>query len=475
MRSFTPIFILIVFLLQGCALYTPEPRSPLPDNFPSRYTLYTEEGGEGSGRWWEEFGSPELDRLVGKALGDNFTIRKAWARLGQADAVAAGRSSGLWPNVAGDAGASRTKNRTEGFGRSTDTSYSLGLSASYEVDLWGRIDALVTAGDMAAEATRADMDAAAMSVAAGVAETWIDLIATRREIRLLGEQVETNTTLLSLQQLRFEKSLASALDVLQQAEVLERAMAQIPPLEAQEKSLEYALALLVGEPPGVPLEISQTAFPPLAPLPDTGLPADLLAARPDVRAAGLRLKAADWEISAARADRLPALSLTGSGSYAGDRVDRLFDNWMLGLAAGLTGPIFDGGRRAAEVRRTRAVAAERLAAYQETVFTALGEVEENLINEKKEREHIRALEKVLDTARRALEEAEIRYTRGLNNFIPLLTELLSVQGQERELVRRRAALLKHRIGLHRALGGGWTDRMTPRGLATGGSGPSPRG
>jgi len=217
--------------------------------------------------------------------------------------------------------------------------------------------------------------------------------------------------------------------------------------------------VLLGKPPRTPLSITVESVPELPPLPPAGLPADLLAARPDVRAAGMRLAAADWQVAEARAARLPALRLTGRARYGEGELDVLFDNWLLSLAANLTAPIYDGGRRAAEVDRTVSLADERLATYRRAVVTAVKEVEDALVSEAKQQAHIDGLQQVIDTARQALEEAGNRYRNGLTDYLPVLTQLLSVQGLERDLIRRKAELIATRVRLYRALGGVWTDDL----------------
>ena len=186
-----------------------------------------------------------------------------------------------------------------------------------------------------------------------------------------------------------------------------------------------------------------------------------MAARPDVRAAGSRLRAADWQVSAARANRLPAVRLTGRATYSSGDLDILFDNWLLSLAGNLTAPIFDGKRRAAEVERTKAVVDERLWAYKRTVLTAIKDVEDALIIEEKQRQHIAAVKLQIDAARKALNEAGERYLKGLNDYLPVLTQIVSVQDLERDLIRRQAELLIARVSLFRSLGGTWMNELQP--------------
>jgi NodT family efflux transporter outer membrane factor (OMF) lipoprotein len=300
-----------------------------------------------------------------------------------------------------------------------------------------------------------------MTLAAEVANRWVSIISQRMQKRLLEHQLKTNLTLLELVELRFRMSMVSALDVYQQKQLVEDIRAEIPLVEAEEQVLMHELALLLGKPPGASLKISREDLPEPAEIPATGLPADLLSSRPDLRRAGMRLKAADWQVAAARANRLPAISLTATAQYGKGDVDALFDNWLLSLAGNLTAPIFDGGRRSAEVDRRQAIADENLSAYRQAVLTAIKEVEDALVNEVKQREHIRALEDVLGTARKALEQAGIRYRNGVTDYLPVLTQLLSVQGLERNLIRQRANLLNARISLYRSLGGTWMDSLSP--------------
>jgi NodT family efflux transporter outer membrane factor (OMF) lipoprotein len=277
---------------------------------------------------------------------------------------------------------------------------------------------------------------------------------------LLQEQLEVDRTFLELVELRFEKGMVSALDVYQQRQVVAEVEAEIPLEEATEQLLRHELALLLGKPPGTPIEIEETKLPSPPALPALGLPADLLANRPDVRAAGLRLRAADWQVAEARANRLPSLRLTAGASYGAEELDLLFDNWLLNLAANLTAPLLDGGRRAAAVERQEAVAAENLARYRETVITALKEVEDALVRETKQRQHLAGLQRQIDVAGKALEEAVERYRKGLNDYLPVLTQLASTQRLARSLITQQATLMRYRIALHRALGGRWTDGLT---------------
>jgi multidrug efflux system outer membrane protein len=456
------ILTVILCLVASCAPFKPQERQSPEGELPRSFSLYTAES-EPELRWWEEFNDIDLNVLVTKALSDNLTLKETWSRLVQSRALAVQAGAALYPDLTGTAGADYERQRSDnGSAKTTSTEdYSLGVVSSYELDLWGRIRAERESALLEVTAAREDLNTAAMTLAAEVANRWVNIISQRMQKRLLERQLQTNLTLLELIELRFRMSMVSALDVYQQKQVVENIKAEIPLVEAEEQLLLNELALLMGKPPGTSLKISREDFPEPTEIPATGLPADLLSLRPDLRRAGMRLQAADWQVAAARANRLPAIRLTAGAQYGKGDMDVLFDNWLLSLAGNLTAPIFDGGRRAAEVDRRQAFADENLSAYRQTVLTAIKEVEDALVSEVKQREHIRALENVLITARKALEEAGIRYRNGLTDYLPVLTQLLAVQNLERNLIRQQAILLNARVSLYRSLGGTWTDSLTP--------------
>ena len=451
----------ILVLVASCSPFKPRTRQSPAGELPPAFSLYTAES-EPANRWWEEFNDPDLNALIIEMLSDNLTLKQAWARLNQVRALAVQAGAALYPDLTGTAGASYTRQR---FGNGSwktvsDDNYFLGGVSSYELDLWGRVRSGRKSAFLEASATREDVNAAAMTLAAEVAQRWVNIIAQRMQKRLLEHQLQTNLTFLELIELRFHMAMVSVLDVYQQKQVVEDIKAEIPLVEAREQLLRHELALLLGKLPKTVLNISREELPKPIEIPATGLPADLLSSRPDLRAAGMRLWAADWQVAAARADRLPAISLTAQARYGEADADVLFDNWLLSLAGNLTAPIFDGKRRAAEVDRSLAVVDEKVSAYRQTVLTAIKEVEDALVNETKQREHINGLEKVTATARKALKEAGNRYRKGLNDYLPVLTQLLTVQGLERELIQKHANLLGARISLYRALGGTWTESLT---------------
>ncbi|MBC2711933.1 MAG: efflux transporter outer membrane subunit [Desulfosarcina sp.] len=445
-----------ISMLISCSPFKPAAMTDASGELPDAYSLYSGEP-DASSPWWESVGSPELSRLINTARSDSFTLKEAWARLQQARSLAIQAGAALYPDLAatGSVEYARRRSKTTSGGSAGGENYAVGLVSSYEIDLWGRVRSQREAALLDVGASQADLHTATVTVAAEVADRWVRIISQRLQKQLLEKQLENNLTFLELIELRFRKAMVSALDVYQQKQVVENVLAKIPLVEAETQLLMHELAMLLGRPPRADLGLTQTEMPVIGRLPAVGLPADLLANRPDVRAAGMRLKAAEWQVAAARANRLPALQFTAGAQYGRSDLDLLFDTWLLSLAANLTAPIFDGGRRAAEVDHTRAQADENLWAYRRTVLTAVKEVEDAIESETRQREHIKGLEAVKAAARKGLEEAIWRYRNGLSDYLPVLTQLLAVQDLERNLISQQELLILYRVGLHRALGGGW--------------------
>ncbi|MBI9085957.1 MAG: efflux transporter outer membrane subunit [Desulfobacterales bacterium] len=451
-----------MLLAVGCTLRqaapAPDPVMELPQAFSGQKVQAVSRA-----KWWRTFENDELDRLILAALSANLTLEEAWARLRQVRAQAVGAGAGRFPDLTVTAGAAHSRQRadtTSPPARATDQ-YTLGLTSRYELDLWGRIRSEQEAAVLSAAASREDLAAAATTVVAAVTERWLGIVAQRMHRARLFEQIKTNETMLELVELRFRKSMSSALDVLQQRQVVERSLAQLPLVDRDEQLLINELALLLGQMPPHAPEIRTESVDLPATAPEAGLPIQLLTKRPDVRAAAKRLRAADRRVAAARADRLPNLRLTASGLVQAGQTAILLENWLISLAADLTAPIFDGDRRLAAVDAASAEAEQFMAVFKKTVLTAVKEVEDALVREAALRRYLAGLEAELAAAERTLDEARSRYRNGLNDYLPVLTALLSVQGLERDLIDRRTDLILARVGLYRALGGAWTDDLEP--------------
>lgn len=452
-------------LLSGCAwLHPVDHERPAPVIVPEAFSGGTATSSVAEGRWWTAFDDDALDELQSKAFAHNLDLRRAFLRLERAMAVSDAADAAWWPTLDASGSISqsqrlfpvaRNPDGSAQFGVVTQNSGALQLAAGYELDVFGRVKSQTSAAGFELLASRYDVDAIAMSISAQVAEAWYQLVEQRAALALIDAQIAANATYLELTELRFAEGLATALDVLQQRQQVAGSNAQRPLVEARIAVLEHQLAVLLGAPPEHLESPARAAFPALPALPGVGVPADLVRRRPDVRAAEARVVAADYRVGAAIAARFPALRLEGSYGLQILSIAGFFDNIVRSLTASLLAPIWDGGRRAAEVDNARAVLEDAVTAYGQTVLVAFQEVEDALAREKKQREHLVEVDKQVEAAQRTLDEALNRYLAGLDPYLPVLTALRQFQQVEQQRLAAQRQLLSFRIQLCRSLGGSW--------------------
>ncbi len=433
----------------------PDPPVRLPGTFSAGGKV------EAPDRWWTAFGDARLNELVDGVLDSNLDLLTAWDRLRQAEALARQAAAGLWPWLDATAAAGRTRSRTPTTGTTSTSDFSLGLRASYEVDLWSRVRASRDAARLAARASREDVATTAIALSAQTAITWLRLLETVGQLEILDAQLRTNQDYLDLVTARFERGQVSAVDVLQQQELVEASRSEKHLMEARARVLANQLAVLLGRPPAEVAIPSDWRLPDLPPLPATGLPAELVGRRPDVRAARLRLESANRGVAAAIAERFPALTLTGLAETSAGHLEDLFESWVASVAGSILAPVLDGGRRAAEVERTRAVVAQRFHEYAQAILRALREVEDALVRERHQQLHLTSVEKQLDFAARAAAQSRERYVKGAEDYLRVLTTLRDLQRLQRRLLEARRELLEDRVALYQALAGGFPLTVPP--------------
>ena len=451
--SFLRLFrngILCIVLFCSCVPVTSDPLAPV--SLPAQFS----ETGENqvATRWWEDLDDPPLSKLINSAITDNFTLLIARNRLFEAQAIARQAGAFLLPSLDVKGSGSTSRNHTQG---TSSNSLILGLAASYELDLWGRVRSLRDAAELNAIASKEDYHTAVISLTAEVAKSWYQLIEIHLQLDLLRNQRSTNSKVLDLISVHFRAGQAGIADVLQQRQLVEAGTGDIAALQADKRVLEHQLVILLGKTPGTISLPVPGNLPVLPPLPETGLPIDLLSTRPDIKSSYCRLRAADYNVAAAVADRLPRLSISAGISTTGERASDLFNNWISSLGANIFGPLIDGGRRKAEVDRTRAIAKQEFYRYGQTVIEAIGEVENNLIQEKEQRKIIASLETRLQLAADSIEHIGHRYRQGADDYQRVLLALLSHQGLQRTLLFNKLKLINYRIALYRALSGSTPD------------------
>jgi outer membrane protein TolC len=488
--------LILAVLLVACSIRRPAPPSPV--------TLPPVFAGTGGGsplpaRWWETFADPGLDACIERALAGNPGLAAARDRLAQAQAVAHRQAAADWPSLDLSADARRSRSRdlpappplhqhqadmTEavvvgGAAGAEDAAaaekarhpeptyltanrYGLGLTARYELDLWGRVAALEDAAQLDTEAGEFDLRTAAITLSAEVARAWYALAAARETAVLLRAQLATHERRETILTGRARLGRALATDAYRQRQQVAAVRALLTAAEADAGVQERRLAVLAGLPPtAAPPADPRLVDPP--PPPATGLPATLVAARPDLERAWRVVLAADRRAAAAAADRLPRISLTASAGTEAPKVRELFDDWVATLAGNLLGPLFDGGARAAEYHRSRAVFDERLNLYAQAVLAALVEVEDALAAEAAQRTVLTELDAQLAAGGVIVERTAARHRLGQGDYLVHLEALTAQQGLTRARLTARLALLERRIALCRALAGGWPDAGGRRG------------
>ncbi|MBT8117597.1 MAG: TolC family protein, partial [Gammaproteobacteria bacterium] len=330
--------LLALLLMTGCT--TVPVRDSLAVEVPSGFSASGEDVLQD--RWWVSFGDPVLNDLVERALAQNFSLQGVWARLDQAAAVERISSAALYPSLDIDGNAGRTWTDT---GAGTANSFALGAMAGYEVDLWGRIGSGSRAAALDRQVGEAELVAAAISLSAEVAGTWYQLVEQYGQQVLVSNQLESNSRVLELITLRFRRGKVGATDVLQQRQLVESNRGEQANVQSQIGVLEHRLAILLGESPDVRVAEPRHELIDVRELPATGIPAELVRRRPDLRQRFYSLQAADQRTAAAVADRFPRISLQGSSDTTASDASDLFSNWLGNLSANLVAPVIDGGRR----------------------------------------------------------------------------------------------------------------------------------
>lgn len=418
--------------------------------------------------WWRQFGSADLNGLVDEALGSSPNLQAAAARVEQSRLRAQLAGAELLPQVNVSLDGSRQQNifiglpipgSSGGVLTSRATTYRLSLATSWELDLWGRIRAGQFAALADGEAVRADLEGARQSLAAQTVKAWTALTEARQQFNLVQTNLVIAQASAQQAQLRFELGVRPALEMRMAQANLELIRAQQEQWSAATATAQRQLELLLGRYPRGAI-VGATQWPePLKPVP-AGLPSELLARRPDIVAARLRLLAGDARVVEAKAGLYPQFSLTASTGTTSPELGKLLDNdlkvWALG--ANLLQPVFNGGRLRTHVELKQAQVAEAVASYRAVVLNAFAEVETALATEGLWAGRESKLAAAILRAQEALRLADDRYTRGLEPLLTVLEAQRRVSDAQAQHVAVRRVRLENRVNFHLALGGGFTVR-----------------
>ncbi len=456
---------IVTLTLAGCSALGPDYARP-QSSLPGAYTEAekTEAQAQVEREWWKLFKDPVLDDLVAKALGRNFDLQAAVARVEEAEAVMREAGAALTPSVDLDAGASRMRSSTvTGMPMPKyRSSHNLGLTTAFELDFWGRLRRTKEAARAQALASRHARDTVELSLAGMVANSYLALRAFDAELAVSRESLASREATLKIVQSRVEAGLASPLEQRQAEGGLAATRAQISTLRQQRAITEHQLALLVGT-PELRIVAADLRRLPLPPIPPAGLPSSLLEARPDLRQAEEDLVANNARIGVAKAAMYPAISLTGGLGAESRQLSNLLSSsartWNLG--AGLLLPIFDAGANEARVDQATARQKQSLAAYQKAIQTAFKEVNDALVGLRENAEGEAAQDARVAAADQSLKLAQTRYEAGYSGFLEVLDAQRTLNDARLAHIATRQSRLTAAVDLFKALGGGWKEVSAP--------------
>lgn len=443
-------------------------------------------------RWWAALGDPALDRLVEAALADAPDARTAALRLREARARRDITASGAAPDLSASGRAARSRGSGAAGGGRSSTVIDLGFDASWEADVWGRLEAATEGADADVAASAAGVEDLRLSLAAEVARVYTTLRSVQQREAVAAQALQRQADTLQITRWRAQAGLVAQTDVLQAETSLAQTAAQQAQLTASRASAQLQLERLLGRPPGALGEalavpagrgtgtgtsgsaapaspaVWPQASPVLPALPAGGAvaqPADVLRQRPDVRQAEAQWRAESARARQAEAAQFPRLTLSGSLGLQALTLGTLGQGGYGSLAAAVAAPLVDGGALRAQLAAQVAVRDRAALAYEQAMLTALSEVEEALASLDASRRQARALQQAVATARQTAELARVRYRSGLVDARTVIDAERSVLTLEDSLTSAQAAALTAWIQWHKALGvGALTD--IPPGPAT---------
>lgn len=458
--------------LTGCLVgpnYQP-PQTPVPAGWtgskPTQPLPAPAIGVQDLVHWWTTFNDPTLTSLVDRAIQSNLDLKLAQARIRQARAARNVTAAGLGPtaNAAGSYVRSGSEAETATGNRTVTTSlYRTGLDAAWEVDIFGGVRRSVEAADANIQAAVEDRRDVLVTLAAEVALNYTDLRSYQQQIVIAQNNLKAQKHTAEITRQRFQAGFVGALDVANAEAQVATTSSQIPSLEAFARQAIYSLSILLGREPSALLEeLTPTAAIPIGP-PATpvGVPADLLRRRPDIRRAEAQIHAATAQIGVATADLFPKFALSGSVGYQSNEFSSWLDwvsrFWSFGPSANWQ--VFASGGILANIEQQKAIQEQTLIAYQQTVLTALQDVENALIASAKESQRHAALMQAVSANRKAVQYATELYTQGQVDFLNVLDAQRSLYVSEEALAQSVHDISIDLVALYKALGGGWDQEL----------------
>lgn len=464
----------IILCLGACAACTQgpdyvKPTVSVPDAY--RFDAGPNAASSESAKWWTAFNDPILDQLVREGVTNNRDLRIAAARVDEYEAILRGTRSQAYPQVGYDLNASRTRQSGQiGIPPSVNllsSTFSTVLSASWEIDLWGRIRRETEAARANLLATTEARRGVVLTVVSAVITSYLTLLDLDDRLKVAEHTLVGRTQSVTLFRKRLDAGWISEFEMAQVQAEYETAVAAIPDLKQAIATEEDALSVLLGRNPG-PIQRGQKLTTLGAPAVPANLPAELLARRPDILQAEQRLIASNALIGAARAQFFPRISLTGLGGLVSKSLGNLFTGrartWT--FTGDVAGPIYTGGGLKSAEDQAVARREQSLIAYEQTIQNAFREVEDALITVQMSREFEQSVERRVALLKRALTLATARYENGYSDYLDVLDTERSVFSAELSLAAARGGSYRALVNLYRALGGDWIDAADRMSVAT---------
>ena len=464
----TPRWVALVLAgaLSGCAV-GPDYRKPVVD-LPATWAqapsgVVTAEAASVA-TWWRAFGDPVLDALVERAVAGSLDLRIATARVREARALRGVAAGDRWPTIDASGLYNRVRDSENarplprGFDPNHDL-FQLGLDASWEVDVWGRVRRSVEAADATLASGVENRRDVLVILLAEVARNLVEVRTAQQRLVIARNNIAAQREIVDLSRVRRDAGLGTDVEVSQAQSLLLTTEAQVPALAVARDQAIHRIAVLTGQPPGALLAELRDAAPiPVGPpsVP-VGLPSDVLRQRPDIRRAERDLAAATARIGVATAELFPRFSLTGMLGVSATEAADLFtgSSRFFGIGPQVVWPVFAGGRIRSNIRVQEARQEAALANYEQTILGALEETENALVAWGNERARKAQLVEAADASRLALGLSRELYVRGLADFLVVLDNQRAVYSIEDQLVQSDRTLAVALIALYKALGGGW--------------------
>lgn len=447
-RSLRYFLLAGVVLSSGCGSLRTPWNAP-EANLPANWETVTGAAIPGQEIWWKNFGDPQLNGLVDQVLRTNNDFAAAVIRVGRARLQAGLVDTSRTPSVA--VGGNTTVTRTTD-PESTSHSSGVRASLSFELDLWGKLASQRDAAHWEAKATEADCRAFALSLVGTTTRLYWQVAYLNQLLALAAADIEYAERTLALARVRYEAGAVSALNVAQAELSLSSQRAYRTQLVQQRVEARHALAILSNQPPetdvAVPRRLSDTPLPAVA----AGLPAGVLANRPDLYAAELRLRESLANVDFTRSFFYPTLTLTGSLGTASTALRDLLQNPVATLGAGLVLPFVQWNTTQLSIRVSETQYEEAVVGYRQRLYTALAEVEDGLSSRTQLMAEGDALRAAVAQARRAESISRTRYEAGFTEIQLWLDAQASLRSTQRSLIANRLNQLNSQVNLYKALG-----------------------